>query len=44
MDANEFWVGQLEKNKTATPKYKICTDADTPEDELMRTWLEKWRD
>ena len=44
MDANEFWARQIVKNKSATPKYKVCTEADSPEEAWMRVWIEKWRD
>ena len=44
MDANEFWARQIKKNKSATPKYKVCTDANTPEEARMSLWVEKWRE
>lgn len=44
MNANEFWANQLKKNKLATPKYTITTDANTPEEKSMASWIEKWHD
>ncbi len=42
MDADKFWAQQIKKNHSAAPKYQVCTDADTSEDEFMSAWLEKW--
>lgn len=43
MDANDFWAMQIQRNTTSEPKYKISTDANTPEEEWMSEWIEKWR-
>jgi len=35
---------QSRKNKSATPKYTVYTDPDSPEEEFMSAWIDKWRE
>ena len=44
MFSDEFWSAQQQKNLSGAPKYVVCTDKETEEDELFHNWLEKWRD
>ena len=42
MNADEFWRIQTEKNNIGTAKYFVDTDAESPEEEFMDEWIEKW--
>jgi hypothetical protein len=38
---NNLWC-EWSKNKTGKPKYSVCIDVHTHEDEFMTKWVYKW--
>lgn len=42
MDWNDYWRVTEAINQTGQPKYTVWVDAQTPEDEFMKLWVEKW--
>jgi len=42
MNWDKFWREQLAKNQNGAPIYRVTTDPDTPDDDFMRLWIEKW--
>jgi len=44
MNPDEFWPNQLKKNESGSAKYFVDTEPETPEDEFMGKWIEKWHE
>jgi hypothetical protein len=42
--SEEFWNEQQRRNQNGAPKYVVCTDKESAEDEFFLEWLEKWGD
>lgn len=44
MTSDEFWSNQFKKNERGSAQYFVDTEPETPEEEFMSAWIEKWRE